>query len=371
MRNGKIVAAGLAAALVAWLMLTAAASGGGAAGARMRVGWVIGKDLSSTAVIVHTKNGGRTWTVQGDNTRWTGYGGNDISAVDRKTAWAALGNGSDGKILHTDDGGKTWVEQDIPGGVGPMKQIKGLSRHIAWAVSIGGTVLHTVDGGRTWDVVPHPEAPIGQVNRMDVRGRRNADIRIVDEQGGRWGMIHSTDNGATWRREFVNYDEPTQSIPGMHMVASHSRRIAWCMPWSSGELFRTRDGGETWSDIGYISHGSNDFDDMASPSRRTIWTVKNIGGDSSGIIYHVRLKRNGDLKIRQYDPSNHKDIFEGVSCTDDRHVVAVGWRAFGVPTTVPRGIIVKTTDGGKHWKVQDLPVDDVAFWKVSFVGARR
>lgn len=370
MRYGKLVAAGLMTVLAACWVLTIAASGGGATGRRLKVGWVIGKDTTDTAVILHTKNGGRKWTVQGDNTQWTGYGGNDISAVDCKTAWAAIGNGVDGMILHTTDGGRNWVIQAIPGGVGPVKQVKGFSRKIAWAVSLGGTVLHTVDGGQTWNVVPHPEAPIVQVNRMDVRGRRNADIRIVDHEGGKWGMIHSTDNGATWRKEFVDYDEPGGKIPGLHMVAAHSRRIAWCTAWSSAELFRTTDGGQTWKSLGTFAP-ANDVDDMASPSRRTIWAVQNIGGYSGGAIFHVRLKKNGNLKVRRYDPSNHTQVFEGLSCSDDRHVVAVGLRAFGVPTTVPRGIIAKTSDGGKHWKVQDLPVDDVAFWKVSFVGARR
>ena len=335
---------------------------------RMEVGWVIGTDPTQTAVILHTKNGGKTWTVQGDGTRWVGYTGYDISAVDGRTAWAALGGISDGKILHTTDGGKTWTEQAIPGGLGPMKQIRGLSRRIAWAASLDGTVLHTTDGGQTWNVVPHPEAPVTQVNRMDVRGLRNADIRIVDEKGGRLGMIHSRDNGATWRQETVDYSPGPPQIPGLHMVAAHSRRIAWCTSWDSAELFRTDDGA-TWTSLGTFS-GPNDIDDMASPTGHTLWAVQNLSGNSGGAIFHLRLKKNGDLAVRRYDPT-HQHIFEGLSCSDDRHAVVVGSRAMGVPTTVPMGVILKTSDGGKHWKNQAVPVSDVAFWKVSFVGAWR
>ena len=55
----------------------------------LKTGWVIGDDETGTAVILHTKNGGKTWRVQGDNSKWYGYLSCDISAVDGQTAWAA------------------------------------------------------------------------------------------------------------------------------------------------------------------------------------------------------------------------------------------------------------------------------------------
>ncbi|MEI6423053.1 MAG: hypothetical protein WCP55_12605 [Lentisphaerota bacterium] len=41
-------------------------------------------------MILHTANGGVEWTVQGNNSLWKNHTGNDISAVDDQTAWAAL-----------------------------------------------------------------------------------------------------------------------------------------------------------------------------------------------------------------------------------------------------------------------------------------
>jgi len=38
---------------------------------------------------------------------------------------------------------------------------------------------------------------------------------------------------------------------------------------------------------------------------------------------------------------------------------------------MPSGVILFTTDGGRHWVSQSLPVANAAFWKVSFVGAYR
>ena len=75
----------------------------------LRIGWVIGNDQDNTTVILHTRNGGQTWQVQVDNPVWKGD--NDISEVDRLTAWAAVGDASGhGVILHTSNGGATWTE---------------------------------------------------------------------------------------------------------------------------------------------------------------------------------------------------------------------------------------------------------------------
>lgn len=334
----------------------------------LRKGWVIGYDPTDTAVILHTRDGGHTWVEQGDRSLWTGYNGFDISAVDGQTAWAALGSETEGKILHTRNGGKRWKAQRLPDGIGPVKQIKGLSRSVAWAVTIDGTVLRTRNGGAKWKVVEHPGVPITQVNRMDALGAKNSDVRIVDEQGGRWGMVHTQDNGKTWRREWVDYFDDDGSRPGLHMTCSHSREVAWCTTWWSGELFRTTDGGDTWESLGMMS-GPNDVDDMCSPTPDTLWAVQNLSGNSSGLIFHVRVQ-DDQLSVEQFNPTTLY-IKEGVTCADDLHAVVVGSRAAEADPALPMGIILRTDDGGTTWVEQSIPVDDVTFWKVSFVGAWR
>lgn len=352
--------------------IVAPASQGGvreeASGIPLRKGWVIGYDPADTAVILHTRDGGRTWVEQGDRSRWAGYNGNDISAVDGQTAWAALGSVEEGKILHTRNGGKRWKEQRIPEGVGPIKQIKGLSRRLAWAVTVDGTVLRTKDGGAKWKIVEHSGVPLTQVNRMDALGVKNSDVRIVDEQGGRWGMVHARDNGKTWRREWVDYFDDDGSRTGLHMTCSHSREVAWCTTWWSGELFRTTDGGDTWVSLGMMS-GPNDVDDMCSPTPDTLWAVQNLSGNSSGLIFHVRVE-GGQLSVEQFN-SNTYYIKEGITCSDDLHAVVVGSLAAEADPGLPQGIILRTDDGGATWTEQSAPTDDVSFWKVSFVGAWR
>jgi photosystem II stability/assembly factor-like uncharacterized protein len=334
---------------------------------RLKHGWVISDSESGALVILHTANGGKKWRVQVDGGPWAGHNANDISAVDNHTAWAALGAADSGKILHTRNGGKKWTEQALPAGVGAIKCVKGLSRRVAWAVALDGTVLHTTDGGEVWTVVPHPSAPVhGDVNRMDALGLPSADVWTVDEGGGRWGMIHSPDSGATWRNEYVPYENPQSQ--GVHMVSGVSPLVAWCAGWGEGNLFRTSDGGESWERAATVG-GSDDIDDLCAATADTAWGVLNYSGGSGGEIFHVRLQ-GGQAVVDDFHPDTRYK-YEGITCSDDQNVVAVGSRAVGVDPSLPRGIIVSTRDGGQTWTTQPLPVTDVGFWKVSFAGARR
>jgi len=125
MRNWKPTAACLAMVLAAGWALGTVASGGDAAKAAarrtMKVGWVIGSDTNETAVILHTVNGGKTWSVQGDNSQWQGYWGSGISASNDRHA-AVVGSWAVGVpesvplgvILKTSDGGKSWTNQPLP-----------------------------------------------------------------------------------------------------------------------------------------------------------------------------------------------------------------------------------------------------------------
>ena len=203
------------------------------------VGWAIGtRNPDRSAVILHTANGGSNWDAQGDTSLWTGHCGTDISAVDHQTAWAALCgfDNEDGLILHTTNGGVTWAIQTLPGAVpDAVKGIKGISPSEAWAVGLQGPVMHTLDGGQTWAIVPTEGITIRQVNRMDVLGD---DIWIADHGSGDRGMIHSADNGRTWRQEQLPSVEPGHGPMTASIVNSE---VAWTTVNYQGDIYRTQD----------------------------------------------------------------------------------------------------------------------------------
>jgi photosystem II stability/assembly factor-like uncharacterized protein len=334
-----------------------------------RTGWAIG-DGPDGAAIVHTSDGGLTWQAQGNPALWTGMSGNDISAVDDQTAWAALGSAPgapSGAILHTTDSGAHWVLQAIPSGLtGGIKGVKGLSRTEAWAASLGGVILHTMDGGATWSVVPHPTVPIVDVNRIDALGGADVWIAAPNEgHGGNTSMIHTQDNGLTWRQE------PLPAIPAGHgpmTVNAASPLVSWTALNQSGNIYRTLDGGAGWQLVTSIAVGPNDADDLCAAGLEAAWVVL-TPGTGAGMLWRVHVAADGSVERREFLPASTAFSYEGITCVDERAVWAVGMNSRHVQG-LPLGVIVLTQDGGETW-VQGSAPADIEYWKVSFVGARR
>jgi photosystem II stability/assembly factor-like uncharacterized protein len=328
-------------------------------------GWAIGSRTDGTAAILHTDNGGKTWEEQGDPALWRGMAGNDISAVDEWTAWAAVGGEQGGAILHTSDRGFNWNLQTLPEGVtDEVKGIKGLSRSIAWAVTLKGTVMQTLDGGEIWTVIPHEGITMKQVNRIDAQGE---DIWIADFGSGETGMIHSPDFGQTWRQETLPDPDllPGFGPMGVSIVTSE---VVWAAVRPAADIYRTLDGGTVWRLDAPDVSGPNDLDDICAPNADMVWAVQNHSGLSGGSIIRVRLA-DGKVISDIMDPTG-KYQYEGVTCLDEKTAWVVGFKAYGVSPDMPEGVILHTADG-VTWTSQPLPVNDVALWKISFVGAHR
>lgn len=334
----------------------------------MRTGWAIATDPSGTAVILHTADGGFHWAAQGDKSQWQHRGGNDISAVDEQTAWAAIAastTDSAGLILHTTDGGRTWFTQTLPAAVtSQIKGIKGLSREVAWAATLDGMVLHTTDGGATWAVVPHPSAPITQVNRIDAIG---TDIWIADFQGLDHGVVHSADNGQTWRQEVL---PDVLGNNGPLALNAFNPNVVWAAVNGQLDFYRTIDGGLTWENSVQVGGIDNDLDDLCAGGEDLAWGVYNLSGSSGGRIYRVRINPGSASTWEEFNPLPGY-MYEGITCLDGNTAWVAGYRGNTVGEDKQRGIILATVDGGAHWTSQSLSETDFDTWKISFVGAHR
>lgn len=162
----------------------------------VRVGWTVGNGDDDLPGIIHTTDGGQTWTRQSVPVTTPELDAGDISSVDERTAWAAF-TAPPGVafpyVLHTTDGGATWITQTLPTEANfGLKSVKGVNRSEAWASTLDGVILRTTDGGANWAVIPHPGIVMTQVNRMDVI---LPHIWIADSADD-GAMIHSSDGGA-------------------------------------------------------------------------------------------------------------------------------------------------------------------------------
>jgi photosystem II stability/assembly factor-like uncharacterized protein len=162
-----------------------------------RNGWVRGVVQSQSpedgspvfpSVILHTTDGGMTWTEQLRTTIFIGAGEDEsFSAMDfvsATTGWVSSSQGhhpSNGKIFFTNDGGSTWTEQSSIGGTDPIS-IGGIgildfvSPTQGWGVA--GQILHTEDGGRSW---------VTQQQNTSSPEFRIVDVHFIDAHRG-WAM---------------------------------------------------------------------------------------------------------------------------------------------------------------------------------------
>ncbi|MFM8603713.1 MAG: WD40/YVTN/BNR-like repeat-containing protein [Gemmatimonadota bacterium] len=187
--------------------------------------------------------------------------------------------------------------------------------HTFYFGSTGGGVWKTTDAGALWVNVTDGEIDVGSIGAIDVA---NSDPNIVYVGSGSdgyrsnvsigRGVWKSTDAGSTWRtvglREVGNIGalqiHPTN--PDIAFVAAIGDPFR---PTNARGVYRTVDGGKSWSRVLYVS-------------------------DSTGAV---------DLEFHPTDPSI---------------LYASMWRAERKPWTIISGAreggIYKSTDGGSTWR---------------------
>jgi photosystem II stability/assembly factor-like uncharacterized protein len=198
-------------------------------------GWACGR----WGTVLHTGDGGRSWTRQASGTDNTL---SSIHFVDAHTGWAV---GNMGTILHTEDGGKTWGHQQSPVPLYLMG-VHGVSPRKGFIVTERTTILSTDDGGKTWKT---------QFSDLDyvLHAVSFADP-LHGWAAGEYGYIYHTENGGrTWEKqagEFKISAETGDIVGGNYLfsVVAIDAMTAWAVG-IDGYVTRTTDGGKTWEAV--------------------------------------------------------------------------------------------------------------------------
>lgn len=257
------------------------------------LGWAAGSSPDGTAFLVHTEDGGRSWSALPAPSVYMTVG-DELRFVDAKHGWlrtnVLMPTASDcgwpptappvcrTVILHTSDGGHTWQEQlgvEHAGRLGPgLRALTVLDAHHAWAVHIGSVnstsnayssctpfdcgigVVATTDG-TTWAPVGDLPAPVDGMHFVDAQtgfasvhtdknepgAPTNTASIVVTHDGGRtWATQLRLDGQAP--RLFVNFIDLRIGFALERDVATCGG--SWC--WLYG-LHRTGDAGQTWNKV--------------------------------------------------------------------------------------------------------------------------
>lgn len=186
-----------------------------------------------------------------------------IDMLDEVYGWGV----TETEVVSTNDGGVTWYNVTPPGllDIGYSVFTDFLDASHAWVQTVdpnnypnGGTIYRTTDGGLTWEAFETPFSA-GDMEFLDENnGWMMADLG-VGAGSMAIAIFQTTDGGATWMRTYTNdpsIEGAGDSLPlgGIKvMMVPLDMDTAWVggVVYSSGStyLFRTDDGGKTWSQV--------------------------------------------------------------------------------------------------------------------------
>lgn len=116
-------------------------------------------------------------------------------AEDGQTGWAV---GHDAVIVHTDDGGASWSLQNFePELESPFLDLLVLDADSAIVVGTYGKMRRTDDGGETWNPVDAPEVLEDEFHLNSITRLGDGSLFIAGEMGL---LAVSSDQGRTWTR---------------------------------------------------------------------------------------------------------------------------------------------------------------------------
>jgi len=271
-----------------------------------------------------------------------------------------------GVVLRTADGGRTWQQTlAIPDdGVNgdPVVQLQAIDGQVAWALTLACSsnspanpilncptdLRRTVDGGRTWTTLV-----TDQIVAIRFASAAHGWLAVAVPNGV-FEVRFTNDGGSTWSRGM----QTSSGIVGLDAASAH---VAWLMTRDGGycsastctkyELFRTLDGGSTWTSLGNpkpvtgnCAIGAIYGPLFASPTRG--WLALNLGaGGVAGPGGLLQTEDGGKTWRCTNTPPN--TYF--VSAADPNHIW-VSSNQRGTEATT----LYSSEDGGTTWHALDL-----------------
>jgi photosystem II stability/assembly factor-like uncharacterized protein len=199
-------------------------------------GWACGR----WGTVMHTDDGGQSWTQQDSSTDYTL---SSICFVDAQNGWAV---GEGGTIIHTGDGGQTWVNQKCPVDL-LLTGTCFVSAEKGWAVTEWTTILYTEDGGENWEV----QFKDGDFILKNVSFCDPLNGWAVGEYGYTY---HTADGGQTWEHQagsFAMSEDSFELVGGNTLFdVTAIDPMQALVVGIDGYLAKTVDGGTTWEETG-------------------------------------------------------------------------------------------------------------------------
>jgi len=214
----------------------------------------------------------------------------DVSFSDPVKGWVV---GEAGLIMKSADRGRTWTAQ-ASGTTQELYALQMSSATAGWAVGAKRTVVKYDGTGWTASQISHPV----DLNFTGVRLVGTGTIIITSASGFSGAisdfrnLFYSRDSGASWSSLTIrNTAEASYILNYLYSSYFVDANIGYAVGFNSaltqaGKVFKTADGGATWSDVSPVGADNIAFRDAYFSDANTGWVA---GGTSAahGYIYHT------------------------------------------------------------------------------------
>ncbi|MFK5957100.1 MAG: oxidoreductase [Planctomycetota bacterium] len=179
-----------------------------------------------------------------------------LSRVDSRTAWVS---GSESCVAVSRDGGRTWTSRApelAAGDTLDFRDVEAITADLVVLMSAGSggasRVFRTDNGGISWEICAVNQEPEGFWDGMDFWDA-NRGLLVGDPVDGRLTVLRTEDGGRSWNP--VPATGLPHAIDGEFAFAASGtslavagEKLAWIATGGSvSRVYRTTDGGETWS----------------------------------------------------------------------------------------------------------------------------
>lgn len=247
----------------------------------------------------------------------------DIEFLNKSTGWAV---GTGGTIIKTTNGGINWFAVSHPVGTRLLSSIHLVDSNYAYVVGDFETIIKTTNGGVDWITLRY--GSIGEGDSYEGLFFVNRDTGWICGTGEK--VLKTTNGGISFDSTILFWG---------YLMDMYFKDASTGLITTSGNIFKTTDGGLIWNAVNMNLHGSfPEFKKLSCINNKYGWVVAKAGNRT---VYKT-ANFGSDWDSISFIPSFPIWLY----CIEFSDSLT-GWIGG------EQGVVYKTTNGGFNWTLQN------------------